>query len=462
MKTVSVIVPVHNTEKFLRRCFDSLINQTLNDIEVILIDDASSDQSPLIMKEYEDRFPHIVKCIYLKENIRQGGARNRGLEIASGQFVTFVDSDDWVDITMCEKLYRKAQETDSDIVYCDHFTINELTGKKRHHSTIYKEQTGEVTEEIMKSLLFQKHHIVVKLIKRSLIQDNHIFFPERMLYEDIAVVILYCLYAKKIEKVYEALYYYNIHENSTVQTSNNQRQIQEAVLILIDRMRQRGFYEKYRDEIDMVFIYDYYIFPMYKALTLFDRPLIEHMNYLSENMRKLMPNYKDNPYYIKCAEPYFAGIAEMGMQSVEVLLQKYNQGEIREENYHYFDYYKAGLCKIKKVIDYCTSHNLRIASWGAGPKGKDFLKIADPDGTQIQYVIDSNQKIHNQVLATGHIVRGLSDVIEDIDLILVVNMNYFQEIEDEVRTKNKKIIVFNLDLFIRFELPFSWFIMNRT
>ena len=94
---VSVIVPVYNVEKYLNRCVESLLNQTYKNIEIILVNDASPDNSIAIMKEYEKKYPDIIKCIYLTKNVRQGGARNRGLKIAKGKFICFVDSDDWVD-----------------------------------------------------------------------------------------------------------------------------------------------------------------------------------------------------------------------------------------------------------------------------------------------------------------------------------------------------------------------------
>ena len=121
MPKVSVIVPVYNVEKYLPTCVESLVNQTLEDIEIILVSDASPDGSNIIMADYEKNYSNKVKCIYLKENIKQGGARNRGLEIATGEYVTFVDSDDYVDDTMFEKMYKEAIRENYDIVYCDYY-----------------------------------------------------------------------------------------------------------------------------------------------------------------------------------------------------------------------------------------------------------------------------------------------------------------------------------------------------
>ena len=119
---LSIIVPVYNMAagNKLRFCLDSLVNQTIADYEIIAVDDASTDESLDILKEYEARYPWKFRAIQLYENRRQGGARNMGLEAARGTWVGFVDSDDWVAYDMYEKLVRKAEETGADVVGCDY------------------------------------------------------------------------------------------------------------------------------------------------------------------------------------------------------------------------------------------------------------------------------------------------------------------------------------------------------
>jgi glycosyltransferase involved in cell wall biosynthesis len=116
MPKISVIVPIYNVEKYLKRCMDSLINQTLQDIEIIMVDDESPDKCPQLCDEYA-RQDNRIKVIH-KKNEGLGFARNSGLEIASGEFVTFVDSDDFVDVAMYETLYFMAKKNDFDTVYC--------------------------------------------------------------------------------------------------------------------------------------------------------------------------------------------------------------------------------------------------------------------------------------------------------------------------------------------------------
>ena len=106
MPLVSVIVPVYNTEKYLRKCLDSLINQTLRDIEIILIDDGSTDGSCKIIEEFEQKYPEKVKC-YHQKNRGISISRNKGLQLSKSETVAFVDSDDSVDERFCELLYNK-------------------------------------------------------------------------------------------------------------------------------------------------------------------------------------------------------------------------------------------------------------------------------------------------------------------------------------------------------------------
>ena len=128
---LSIIVPVHNMAagNKLRFCLDSLVKQTISDYEIIAVDDASTDESLTILKEYESKYPWKFKAVQLYENRRQGGARNVGIELARGTWIGFVDSDDWVAPDMYEKLVRKAEETGADVVGCDYHMTTEQSMK---------------------------------------------------------------------------------------------------------------------------------------------------------------------------------------------------------------------------------------------------------------------------------------------------------------------------------------------
>lgn len=152
---ISVIVPVYNVEKYLKKCIHSIINQTLKDIEIILVDDGSTDNSPKILDDYEKKDKR-VKVIH-KENGGQGSARNAGLDISRGKYIGFVDSDDWIDLNMYEELYKDIVKNNSDISVCSRKIFDEnnnLNGKVELNNEVIDLSKFEIENYITKRLLF--------------------------------------------------------------------------------------------------------------------------------------------------------------------------------------------------------------------------------------------------------------------------------------------------------------------
>ena len=203
MVKISIIVPVYNTAKYLDKCIQTLINQTLENIEIIFIDDGSEDNSVEILKNYAKKDKRIR---ILKQNHkRQGAARNYGLSIAQGEYIGFVDSDDWVKLDMFEKLYYQAKETDSDIVMCSMNTFEDGTNKiiVNTYNTldIFNQKFFENTFTPQDTLNFIFNISVSpynKIYRKSLIDKNNIKFPENIYFEDNAFFFQSWLNAKKI------------------------------------------------------------------------------------------------------------------------------------------------------------------------------------------------------------------------------------------------------------------------
>ena len=128
MVSVSVVVPVYNAENYIERCVECLLNQTLKDLEVIFIDDGSTDNSGRLLDEWCNKAPDIFKVIHSDRDRGPGGARNLGIIEATGQYIGFMDCDDIIDSTMYEKLYKKAIDNDYDVVDCAYY--EELSGNK--------------------------------------------------------------------------------------------------------------------------------------------------------------------------------------------------------------------------------------------------------------------------------------------------------------------------------------------
>ena len=167
---LSIIVPVYNmvADGKLSFCMDSLVNQTIDDYEIIAVDDCSPDDSVKLLKQYEERFPDKVKVIESSENGRQGTAKNKGIRAATGEWIGFIDSDDWIAPDMYEKLIKRAEETGADVVGCDYSLVNTHTfeiGEVVPNSR--DAQVGVLDTEKRKSLVLDGGSLCVKIYKRE-------------------------------------------------------------------------------------------------------------------------------------------------------------------------------------------------------------------------------------------------------------------------------------------------------
>lgn len=210
---VSVIVPVYNTEKFLKKCIDSIVNQTLEEIEIILINDGSTDNSYIICDEYSKKYPQKIKYINNK-NIGCSATRNLGINLAKGEYIAFVDSDDYIDKEMYQDMYEKAKKEDLDIVICGLNYINQRTQEIR--SSFPKSVNNK------RDYLSHKNRIanpVNKIFRKEIL--NNISFPINTHYgEDMVFCFKSILEANKIGHIEETYYNYILHgANSIYDTS---------------------------------------------------------------------------------------------------------------------------------------------------------------------------------------------------------------------------------------------------
>ena len=204
MPKVSVIIPVYNAQKYLERCLNSIVNQTLTEIEILLIDDCSTDKSVEIIQEYSKKDKRI-KLIKSRENQGAAAARNKGLDIAKGEYIGFIDADDYIDLNYYEELYKKAKETNADVVKCKRAVIGE-NGVK-HESYL--------NESVKTSKYNFSFEWTTAIYKTSLINDNHIrLVPEFTVAEDVIFLNEIIVKTDKIEVIDNVLYYYCRRKNS--------------------------------------------------------------------------------------------------------------------------------------------------------------------------------------------------------------------------------------------------------
>lgn len=208
---ISVIVPVYNCEKYLERCLESIVFQTLHDIEIIIINDGSSDNSGKVA----EKFLPDKRVIYIKqENKGQGAARNKGLTLAKGKYVSFIDSDDYIDNDFLEKLYKAAVKNDADITAASIIRKYETFEKWR----VLYERHSVITD---KNKMFEavkypeQSYVWNKIYKRSFLVENMFQFQEGVFYEDIYALLNLLLGAKKLVVVPDTNYYYMVNDKTS-------------------------------------------------------------------------------------------------------------------------------------------------------------------------------------------------------------------------------------------------------
>src|SRR5574344_1260784 len=241
MPKVSVIVPIYNVEGYLLRSIESLVNQTLKDIQRILINDGSTDSSGNIALKYSKLYPE--KIIYLeKKNGGLSDARNYGLSYAIGEYIAFLDSDDYIEKDAYEKMYNKAIEDNSDYVECDFMW--EYPNKIKHD----KRQTYKNKHEM---LAFVRVVAWNKLIKRDLIETNNLQFPKGLRYEDIEFTYKLIPEINRFSYVPEEFIHYTQRSNSIANVQNEKTA--EIFTILDDVIayyKEKNLYEEYKEELE--------------------------------------------------------------------------------------------------------------------------------------------------------------------------------------------------------------------
>ncbi len=307
---ISIIVPVYNVEKFLQMCIDSLLCQTMKNIEYIFINDASTDHSLGIL-ERNAKTNKQIKVIDSKKNLCQGGARNLGIAAACGEYIGFVDSDDLVMPDMYAQLYKKAQETGADAVFIQYAAIGENSGLDAIGGGIPLIQwnkkllalDGKILDDKgrMDLIAYPVGGICCGLWKKSMVEESGITFPEHLKYEDNYWSSLIKCFLKKVAFLPEIKYYYRQNSVSTVHKRNvsyhfDRVEIEKKLLADVKKL---GFYNKYYQAWEYIYIFRYAFNTYWIYQEQFDqRPLLK-MRQVIIDLRKEFPNWNKNEYYME-------------------------------------------------------------------------------------------------------------------------------------------------------------------
>ena len=289
MVKVSVIVPVYNVEKYLDKCLTTLAKQTLKDIEIIIVNDGSPDNSQKIIDKYTKKYSNM-KC-YIKENGGLSDARNYGIKKANGEYIAFLDSDDYVTEDMYKKMYEKAKSGNFDMVVCD---LNYVYPDKIIPA--YSNVPNDTTN-IKKCMLNIYPAAWNKIFKRKLF-DNDIEFKKGVWFEDVEFIYRLLPSVKSIGTIHEHFNQYVQREGSITNTIN--KKIYHYIDNwngIIDYYKKNNLYKEYKNELE--YSYVRYIYATFvKQASRYDyNDYMEAVNTAIENVKRNFPNYRRNKYF---------------------------------------------------------------------------------------------------------------------------------------------------------------------
>lgn len=276
MKKVSVIIPCFNATKWLPKCFMSLVQQTIGiaQLELIFVDDASTDDGATwqMLQEFEKAFPESILILQLEENMRQGGARNIALQYATGEYIAFVDADDFVAENFLEDAYRYAKNEDADLVQFEYDFFTDRLGAVPSGRTITPEII-EIHSHDERAQLLMAEKVTYgcwnKLYRHALLKEANVAYAEHVIYEEPLFVYPLLFYAKKIVITNDIFYYYRQNDAGTMRNDMKQeetlRMHATVQLAVWNFMKQTPFFAEYYEEIKLYFLHTYLYETLYFA-----------------------------------------------------------------------------------------------------------------------------------------------------------------------------------------------------
>ncbi|MDQ0359803.1 glycosyltransferase family 2 protein [Breznakia pachnodae] len=285
---ISVVIPAYNREKQIGRCLDSLLSQSYEHMEIIVVNDGSTDNTKQILDDYQKQYPDKLIAIHT-ENRGVSEARNAGIERVSGKYMGFIDSDDYVAKDMYEKLYAKITEDDFDVVACNSLSIYP-DRKDIVNSGMYDYQDNH-------ELLIDAYTVLWNKLYKTEIVKNYRFKPN-VWYEDVLILNQIYPEIKKVAGISDVGYYYVQNEGSITYTYNDKLyQLVENMDDLVDYYKQHGYYDDYRDELEYTYVrYLFGTFIKRLAKAKDYKKFKEGTRYVMKKVNEQFPSYKKNKY----------------------------------------------------------------------------------------------------------------------------------------------------------------------
>lgn len=286
MPKVSVIVPVYNVEAYVEKCLKTLVEQTLEEIEIIVVNDGSTDHSKEIVQKIMKQFPD--KIVYKeKENGGLSDARNYGMPYAKGEYIAFLDADDYIEKDMYQKMYEIAKKENSDMVECDFYW---------EYPERQKQDIGKIYQGKQEAL--EKIRVVAwnKLIKKEVLEKAKVTFPKGYRYEDVEFTYKLIPYLEKVSFLKEPCVHY-VQREGSISNSQNERtkEIFDVLEHVIKDYQEKGIYEEYQVQLEYIYVRYAFCSSFLRMVKIEDKEIRKKV--LKETWEKVnqkFPNWKKN------------------------------------------------------------------------------------------------------------------------------------------------------------------------
>lgn len=440
---VSVIMPVHNSGPYLEECLESISNQTMDDFEVICINDASEDESINILNRYRDidlRF-----SIYTNNtNIGAAKSRNRGLALACASYIVFLDSDDVYDEKLLEEMYQAISSFDADIALAERGILKSdgksiyVESSYTHKSDRYSTAPYCLNDLSEVGLSMWPSTPINRMIRKSFIEKYNLEYQDLKSSNDVFFCDMIMILAEKIihTKSWEPLIKVRRNVPDSISVNRNPFNSYKAFLAVKERLCGLGLWGKYRKYVCAHFINstvselkrcaledarrEYYSFLQDKGLREICGKWDEVFLETNEKLSKYFNMLTNMPYETQWWK----------MSALDLRIQLVNNED-----------------RMKKFFAFVKENNFKTALWGAGPMGEGFLQVCHSYNWKIDKIIDNDKGKQGDVLE-GLVIQAFEEVKNSVDIVIVTNQKYYKEIYEQVKKTNLLIKVFALPLYL--------------
>lgn len=359
---ISVIIPCYNAEKYIHICWQSIYQQSIgfDQLEVIFVDDLSTDSTWSIIQGYADKYPQNVKAIRLEKKGLAGGARNRGIHASTGNYIFFIDADDYIDSSIFEQMYQKSVEYNCDMVQCL------WKNTKLDHDTaviVGEDRFLDLSDDQERGRYICNHYSVDswgKLYKASFIKENQLYFKENLFFENIYFTFLTFFYLQSVYFINARLYFYRENENSIMHYSYNVEQESHYIKTaeyIEEALKERGLYElvqeKYWNQYQYYITCKSFLDPIYRIFSFYDRQTA----YFTDHLNKRFPNAIKNPRLTNVDDDLVKRRASLLREKDRMMVSNLYHILKKESYNRYIDQGKSNLSAVRAVNNMDTGNS---------------------------------------------------------------------------------------------------------